>query len=209
MLTKCRLKSRLNTVAVLLTGLFMGFSSLASAAHYNIDVEGAHAFIQFRIKHLGYSWLWGRFDQFDGHFTFDPAKPEATSISVKIDMKSLNSNHAERDKHLRNEDFFDVAQFPTTTFVSQSVTMTSDTTAKLTGTLTLKGVSKAVEIEVEKIGGGPDPWGGYRQGFEGTTTIVLKDFGIDYNLGPASTTAEVFLSIEGIRERQETKSQKK
>ena len=189
--------------------LLLGMSGMVSASQYKIDVEGAHAFIQFRIKHLGYSWLWGRFDQFDGQFQFDKAKPEDTAISVEIDMASLNSNHAERDKHLKNEDFFDVDKFPKATFESKSVKMTGDETAELTGTLTLKGISKDVIIDVEYIGGGADPWGGYRQGFEGRTTLSLKDFGIDYNLGPASTTAEVFLSIEGIRQLDKQDSLKK
>lgn len=184
-----------------LIGFFLLLAATVSpAAHYKLDIEGAHAFVQFRIKHLGYSWLWGRFDRFDGSFDFDKAKPENTSIRVEIDMASLNSNHAERDKHLRGKDFFAVDKHPKANFVSKSVTMIDDTNATLTGTLTLKGISKDIIIKVKEIGGGEDPWGGYRQGFEGRSTITLKDFGIDYNLGPASTTAELFLSIEGIRQ---------
>ena len=98
------------------------------------------------------------------------------------------------------KDFFDVAKFPTLTFKSTSVTVNADKSALLKGDLTLKGVTKNIEIPVTAIGGGKDPWGGYRQGFEGRTTIKLKDFGIDYDLGPASQEAEVMLSIEGIRQ---------
>ena len=90
----------------------------AHAADYKIDTEGAHAFIQFRIKHLGYSWLYGRFDKFDGSFVYDAKSPEKSSIAVTINMASLDSAHAERDKHLRGEKFFDVKKYPTATFKS-------------------------------------------------------------------------------------------
>lgn len=176
------------------------FAPLLQAAEYKIDTEGAHAFIQFRIKHLGYSWLYGRFDKFDGAFQYDAKKPEASSVNVTIDMSSLDSNHAERDKHLRDERFFDVAKFPKATFVSKSFTPSADgKKAILVGVLTLKGISKDITIDVESVGGGPDPWGGVRQGFTGKTVIVLKDFGINFDLGPASAMAEVLLDVEGVK----------
>ena len=170
-----------------------------SAAEYQIDTKGTHAFIQFRIKHLGYSWLYGRFDRFEGSFRYDEKAPETSSVEVTIDMSSIDSNHAERDKHLRDQRFFDVEKFPEASFKSTSFKANSTGGGTLTGMLTLKGISKEVVIEVEKIGGGPDPWGGVRQGFSGKTTIGLKDFGINYELGAASTHAEVLLDIEGVK----------
>ncbi|MCQ3828962.1 YceI family protein [Microbulbifer elongatus] len=170
------------------------------AAEYQFDTKGAHAFIQFRIKHLGYSWLYGRFDKFDGSFTYDEAKPEDSSVQVTVDTTSLNSNHAERDKHLRGDDFLNVAKYPTATFKSTSFEPKGDGKALLKGDLTLHGVTKPITIDVEEIGGGKDPWGGYRQGFSGKTEFKLKDFGIDYDLGPASQTVEMILDVEGIRQ---------
>lgn len=187
------------SIALLAAASALPLTSI-QAADYKIDTQGAHAFVQFKIKHLGYSWLWGRFNDFKGDFNFDENKPEATKVNVEINMTSLDSNHAERDKHLKGKDFFDVEKFPTSTFKSTSVTVNADKSALLKGDLTLKGVTKNIEIPVTAIGGGKDPWGGYRQGFEGRTTIKLKDFGIDYDLGPASQEAEVMLSIEGIRQ---------
>ena len=173
---------------------------MAYAAEYVIDTQGTHAFIQFRIKHLGYSWLYGRFDRFEGSFNYDPKKPDESSAKVTIDMNSVDSNHAERDKHLRDERFFDVAKFPKATFVSTSFKPSSDgQNGTLTGMLTLKGITKEIVIDVERVGGGPDPWGGQRQGFTGKTEIRLKDFGINFDLGPASTTAEVLLDVEGVK----------
>jgi polyisoprenoid-binding protein YceI len=182
----------------------IGFTALLSmsgalqATEYKIDTAGAHAFIQFKIKHLGYSWLYGRFNDFDGRFNYDPAKPEASSVDVTIKTASLDSNHAERDKHLRGKDFLATDKYPTATFKSSSFKALSEGKAELNGTLTLHGVSKPVTIAVTEIGGGKDPWGGFRQGFHGTTEIALKDFGINFDLGPASQTVELTLDVEGI-----------
>ena len=169
--------------------------STVQAADYKVDVEGAHAFVQFKIKHLGYSWLYGRFNNFDGTFSYDPADPKSTKVSVTIDTSSVDSNHAERDKHLRSEDFLSVDKFPEAKFESTAFDGTT-----LTGNLTLHGVTKPVEIVVEKIGEGKDPWGGYRAGFEGKTTFAMADFGMTKSLGPKSTNVEMTLSVEGIKQ---------
>ncbi|MFW5954444.1 MAG: YceI family protein [Guyparkeria sp.] len=172
----------------------------AQAAEYVIDTKDQHAFIEWRIQHLGYSWLYGRFNDFEGSFEYEDGQIEDASVEVTIDMASIDSNHAERDKHLREDDFFHVKEYPEATFKSTGIEQTGEDTFTLTGDLTMRGVTKEIEIEAEKIGEGEDPWDGYRAGFHGTTTLTLKDFGIDYDLGPASTEAEVTLSVEGIRQ---------
>ncbi|BDF94482.1 MULTISPECIES: YceI family protein [Pseudoalteromonas] len=175
-------------------------ASATHAAEYVIDTQGAHAFVNFKIKHLGYSWLHGRFNTFDGSFSYDSANPNASQIMVTIDTKSIDSNHAERDKHLRGGDFLNVDKFPTATFKSTSIKFDDDgDEADVTGEFTLHGVTKTITFEIDKIGEGKDPWGGYRVGFEGETSLKLADFGIDYNLGPASTHVDIGLYIEGIR----------
>ncbi len=189
-------------LAKTLSAVVMGMALTAgtvSAAEYEIDTKGAHAFIQFKISHLGYSWLLGRFNDFSGSFTFDEKQPEASKVSVTIDTASVDSNHAERDKHLRAEDFLYVSKFPQAKFESTEVKYEGDDKATIKGKLTLRGVTKDIEIDAERIGGGQDPWGGYRQGFAGTTSFKLKDFGIPMNLGPASEEVQMFLSVEGIR----------
>lgn len=175
------------------------FVAPASAADYVIDTKGAHAAINFRIKHLGYSWLSGRFNTFSGTFSFDDKKPEASTISVEIDVASVDSNQAERDKHLRSADFMDAAKFPKATFVSKSVTPKGAGKATIAGDLTLHGVTKPVTIEAEFIGGGDDPWGGFRQGFVGSTKLVLADYGMTHDLGPAAKEVELTLNVEGLR----------
>jgi len=173
----------------------------AQAADYDIDTKGAHAFIQFKIKHLGYSWLVGRFNKFNGQFSYDEKNLATSKVEVNIDPASIDSNHAERDKHLRSKDFLDVSKFPAAKFVSTAYQAKANNKGVLQGKLTLHGVTKAISINVKHIGQGPDPWGGYRAGFEGHTTLTLADFGINYNLGPASRTVEMFLSVEGIRRK--------
>ncbi len=171
----------------------------ATAADYQVDIKGAHAFINFKIKHLGYSWLTGRFNTFDGQFTWDEKTPNASKINIDIDTTSIDSNHAERDKHLRGEDFLNVKKYPKASFVSDKVEFSSPTEGTVTGTLTLHGVSKTISFPVEKLGEGKDPWGGYRAGFAGKTSLKLADYGMTYNLGPASTHVELELLVEGIR----------
>ena len=179
----------------------IGVMSLPALADtYVIDTKGAHASINFAIKHLGYSVLTGRFDTFSGEFTYDPAKPEASTVNVSIDTGSVNSNHAERDKHLRSPDFLNVEKFPKATFVSTKIVLDDDKNEfDIVGDLTLNGVTKSVTIEVEKVGEGKDPWGGYRAGFSGETTISLKDFNVKMDLGPASQTVQLELEVEGIK----------
>lgn len=187
------------TTSLLIAGLTLG-STAVKAADYIIDTKGAHAFIQFRVQHLGYSWLYGRFNEFSGKFSYDEAAPEKASIEVNIKTASVDSNHAERDKHLRSDDFLDVKKYPQAKFVSSSYTPGKNGKGVLKGNLTLHGVTKAIEIEVENIGSGNDPWGGYRTGFEGKTRFAMADFGIMKNLGPKSKDVEMILSVEGIRQ---------
>jgi len=175
-------------------------SAMSFADNYTIDTKTAHASINFSIKHLGYSVLTGRFDTFSGEFTYDPAKPEASTVNVSIDTNSVNSNFAERDKHLRSKDFLNVEKFPQSTFVSKKIVVGADKTAfDIVGDLTLNGVTKSVTIAAKKVGEGKDPWGGYRAGFEGTTELTLKDFNIVFPLGPASETVKLSLNVEGIK----------
>ena len=175
------------------------FAFSAQAADYVIDTKGAHAFIQFKSSHLGYSMLLGRFNTFTGEFSYDEKNPSAAKVNVDIDVTSIDSNHAKRDKHLRSDDFFDVDKHPTAKFVSTGFSEKGDGKATLNGKLTIKGITKDVAIDVKHIGAGDDPWGGYRRGFEGSTTITLGDFNLNPKGWPDSYPVELYLSIEGIR----------
>ena len=188
-----------NALAALVLGSAL-IGGQAMAADYAIDKQGQHAFVDFKISHLGYSWLYGTFKDFDGTFSFDAANPEASKVNVTLKTASVDTNHAERDKHIRSADFLNASKHATATFESTSVKSTGEGTADVTGNLTLNGVTKPVVIAAKFIGEGKDPWGGYRAGFEGTTTLTLKDFDISMDLGPASQTVELIISVEGIRQ---------
>lgn len=178
------------------------FTSAAMAEEYKIDTEGQHAFIEFKISHLGYSWLYGRFNDFEGSFSYDENAPENSSVNVTIDTSSVDTNHAERDKHLRGDDFLSVSDHPKATFKSTKYVPDDDDKGEGTmyGDFTLNGVTKEIAIEVEHVGAGEDPWGGFRRGFEGEVDLTLADYGIDYNLGPTAKEVQLTLSIEGIRQ---------
>lgn len=107
--------------------------------------------------------------------------------------------HAERGKHLRGKKFLDVETFPEARFVSTSYIQGKDGSGTLTGDFTLRGITKEIEITVEFIGAGSDPWGGYRSGFEGRAKFTMADYGMMENLDPKSKDVELILSIEGIR----------
>lgn len=181
-------------------GMFgLSASGLAAPVTYQIDHQGMHASIQFKIQHLGYSWLTGRFDAFQGEFHYDQENPENSAVSVTIDTSSVNTNHAKRDQHLRSEDFLNVARFSSAKFHSDSV-QSINKGLLIKGTLTLNGVRQPIEIQASKVGEGKDPWGGYRAGFTGTTEFKLADFGITYDLGPAASHVYLQLDIEGIKQ---------
>ena len=187
------MKLKIIATSIVALGLFAGTLS-AQAADYAFDKKGSHQFLQFRVQHLGYSWLYGRFNNFDGNFSYDAETPDKAKVSVTIDTSSVDTNHAERDKHIRSDDFLNVDKFSEAKFVSTSFDGKS-----LKGNLTLMGVTKPIDLTVEKIGEGKDPWGGYRAGFEGRATFKMADFGIKKNLGPKSANVEMIISVEGIR----------
>ncbi len=190
---------RIKLLMFVLMATLILISQVAKAEDYVIDTKKSHAFIQFKISHLGFSWLMGRFNRFEGTFSYDEKNPSASKVNVSIDTASVDTNFAERDKHIRGNDFLDVKKFPKATFVSTSVETKGKDKAVLKGDFTLHGVTRQIEIEVEQVGAGNDPWGGFRRGFEGHTRFALSDYNINFNLGPASKVIELYLSIEGIR----------
>lgn len=180
---------------IMCAALVLTPSALVAAENtYTIDTKGAHAFVQFRVKHLGYSWLYGHFDRFEGEFVYDAKDDSKNKVSVTVDVTSLDSNHGERDKHLKGKKYLNTGKYAKATFESTKYETLSEKKAKLTGNLTLLGVTKEIVLDVDLIGGGDDPWGGYRQGFEGKATISAADFGLAASVGEV----ELIWSVEGI-----------
>ncbi|WP_414704740.1 YceI family protein [Pseudomonas anatoliensis] len=186
------------TLAALAIGSAV-LSANVMAADYVVDKEGQHAFVDFKISHLGYSFITGTFKDIDGKFSFDAAKPEDSKIEFNVNTASVFTNHAERDKHIASADFLNASKFGKATFVSTSIKSTGANTADVTGDLTLLGVTKPVVVKATFLGEGKDPWGGYRAGFEGTTSIKRSDFGKQKDLGPKSDAVELYVSFEGVK----------
>lgn len=172
-------------------------SQTVVAADYKLDPS--HTFIQFYTSHIGFGTIVGRFNTFDGSFNWDENNPSASSIQFTIQMNSVDTNWAERDKHLRDADFLNVAKYPTATFKSTGYSGDADK-GSMQGVLTLRDVSKPVTLQVERLGEGQDPWGGHRVGFKATTSIKRSDFGNPRNLGPKSDVVELQFFMEGVRQ---------
>jgi polyisoprenoid-binding protein YceI len=166
------------------------------AEDYVIDVKGQHAFIQFKVPHFDFSYIIGSFTRFNGEFSYDENDPAATTINITIDTASLDSNHAERDKHLRSSRYFDVKNYPEITFESSSFRESADGTVVITGNLSFHGITKTIDVEAKHIGHGADPWGGYRRGLEAWFTLKPGDYGFPDWIGDA----EVYVVGEGIRQ---------
>ncbi len=187
-----------------LRGLLIGLALSATAgtgfaAEYVVDTKDAHAFINAKFMHLGYSVLSASFKKFNGSFSFDPDNPAASKVSISIDVASIDSNHAERDKHMRSKKFLDTDKYPTATFESTRIEPKGGNTFVLHGDLNLRGVSKPVAIDATLINQGNDPWGGYRAGFKGFVTLDMREFGVE-TFKPLHTV-DMELFLEGVKEK--------
>jgi polyisoprenoid-binding protein YceI len=143
-------------------------------------LDASHTEIGFTVRHL-VSKVRGKFETFEGTIT-SADDVTASSVNVSIDLASVNTGTADRDAHLRSGDFFNAEENPKMTFVSTSIVEKGEGDFVVTGDLTIKGVTKSVDLATEFLGEGGDPWGGTRVGLEASTTISRKEFGIDFNI---------------------------
>lgn len=188
-------------IAAALTSAMLIPLSQAQADEYVLDTEGQHAFVQFKISHLGYSYILGSFEEFSGNFNYDPEDLEAASVEMEVQVDSLNTNHAERNRHLLSDDFLNAEEYPTATFTSTGFEPSGDNEGTLSGELTLHGQTQEIEMPVTLLGEGEDPWGNYRAGFEGSTMLTLSDFDIDMSDFPETMhEVELYVTFEGIRQ---------
>jgi polyisoprenoid-binding protein YceI len=167
---------RTPSLAALALTLVAGTSS---ADTYTVD--RAHSEVMFSVRHMGVSKVTGRFNEFSGTVTGDPAKAEASSVEFTIKATSIDTSDPGRDKHLRSADFFDVEKFPDVTFKSSKITAKGQNQYDVTGTLTIHGVAKEVTLPVTLSGPIKDPRGNEKVGFEATTKLNRKDYGINWS----------------------------
>ena len=149
-----------------------------AAGDYKIDP--AHSIIGFAVRHLEINWVEGRFKEFEGTVHYDDKDVTKSSVEFTAKVESVDTGIAPRDKHLRTADFFEVEKYPTLTFKSTRVERKGKDAFVLHGDLTLKGVTKPVQLPFKLTGAVKDPWGNTRFGVQAQTKINRRDFGIDY-----------------------------
>jgi polyisoprenoid-binding protein YceI len=144
-------------------------------------LDPTHSRLGFVARHAMVTKVRGSFAQFEGTATLDFENPAKSSASLEFQIESINTNHAQRDEHLRASDFFDAPNHPTGSFTSTGVRVLDDSTFEMAGLLVLKGVSRPVTVTWDLTGTATDLDGNFRAGFEGRATLIRKDWGITYN----------------------------
>ena len=144
-------------------------------------IDPAHTRIGFVARHAMVTKVRGAFNEFEGTAVLDGDNPTNSTAQVTIKAASIDTRNAQRDEHLRNNDFLAAESYPEITFVSTAVRRTGDTSFDLTGNLTIKGITNSVTIPVSYEGAATDPFGNLRAGFEGSVTINRKDYGVTWN----------------------------
>jgi polyisoprenoid-binding protein YceI len=182
----------------LTTGSAGGISVADLAGHYTVDP--AHSRLGFVARHAMVAKVRGSFADFVGSFDIDASDWSASKVRATIQVASVDTGNEQRDGHLRANDFFDAPSYPEITFTSTGVEYTAEDTFAVTGDLTIKGTTRPVTIELVYAGSAVDPFGNSRVGFEGTTTINRKDFGVNFNAmldtGGALVSDKIILELD-------------
>jgi polyisoprenoid-binding protein YceI len=166
------------------------------------DVDPDHSAITFRVKHMGITFVYGRFNNARGSYAFDDTVPENCFIDVRVMAADIDTGNEKRDDHLRSPDFFDVANFPDIVFQSVLVEKIQEATYRIIGHLTLHGVTRFVTVQAVKTGDISFPDGEKRIGFESTFTIQRSDYRMNTTLGGIADQVELTVSVEGVRRRR-------
>lgn len=186
-------------IGIFTAALFLVIPTIAFASAWNIDAD--HSNIGFKVRHLMVSNVKGVFGKVQGVVNLDDKDLTRSTVTATIDATSIDTGVAKRDTHLKSPDFLDVGRFPAMTFVSTKIARNGDDRLKVTGNLTLHGITRSVVLDVE----GPsaetkDPMGNLRRGASATTKINRKDFGLTWNkaleTGGVVVGDEVTISIE-------------
>ncbi|MFL6198255.1 MAG: YceI family protein [Thermoanaerobaculia bacterium] len=163
--------------ALLMMTAMTALPVLAADVH---TVDKSHSEVSFQVRHL-VTQVRGNFNDYQGTINLDPANLEKSSVDFRIKAASIDTNNADRDKHLRSEEFFFVEKYPEITFQSKSIKKAAKDTYDVTGTLTMRGVAKEVTLPVTWLGAVKDPWGNEKAGFSTGLTLNRKDYGINWN----------------------------
>lgn len=180
--------------------LTVAMSSLGLSARADtFKIDPVHSSIIFSIKHLGVADFYGRFNDLSGKVVLDKADPSKSSVEITIPVESVDTHNEKRDQHLKSPDFFNAKQFPVIVFKSKSVEGSGDT-YKVTGDLTLHGVTKPLTLEVKKVTEAKGMEGEIRGGGETRFTLKRSDFGMNFMQGALGDDVSVIVSLEGVKE---------
>lgn len=183
------------------------------AQEFTVDKD--HSKVKFGVRHIR-SIVDGQFKEFEGSFKFDEKKPENSSGKFVVQSASISTDNQKRDDHLKSADFFEVEKYKTLEFTTKKITKAkAKDSYKMEGDLTIRGVTKNVNFDLEYLGKDKDPWGGTRAGFVAKTKINRKDYGISFNKVLDSggllvgDDVEITLNVEGIEKAAEKAPEKK
>lgn len=177
-----------------------------SAAAGTWKIDETHTTLGFSARHAMVAKVRGRFNDFEGSFTIDATSPENSVATVSIKTASVDTRNEDRDAHLKSADFLDVEKFPELTFTSTAIKNVSDNEFVVGGDLTINGVTRNVDVELTYVGVSQDPWGGTRIGFEGSTEINRRDFGLTFNVALdtggvlVSEKIKIELDVEAVKQ---------
>ena len=163
-------------------------------------IDPSHSRIGFVARHAMVTKVRGGFNEFTGTFTLDGENPTESTAEITIEGASIDTRNEDRDGHIRSSDFLALDQHPQLSFVTSAVELRGDTDYRVTGDLTVRGVTKPVTIDLEFTGSAVDPWGNLRVGFEGATQVNRKDWGVNWNTvleaGGVLVSEKVTLEVE-------------
>lgn len=183
-------------IAIAVAGL--PFTAMAAPSSYTIDPD--HTYPYFKISHLGFSTMQGRFNSTQGKLTIDMAN-KTGSVDITIDATTVDTAHAKRDEHLASPDFLNAMEFPEITYKSTKVTIHDDNTATVEGNLTIMGTRKPVTLNVTNITCGTHPFNNRELcGFDANTTIKRSDFGVTYGLPAIGDEMKIELAVEAFKD---------
>lgn len=174
-----------------------GFSEEPAAAY---QVDGIHTSAIFKVKHLGVSYFYGRFNEVSGSFTVDAPNTAKSSFDIQIKTESVDTHDEGRDRHLRSPDFFNAKQYPTLSFKSTGVKVVGSNSYEVSGNLTIHGVTKPLTVKMEHTGSGPGMKGEQRWGFETQFVIKRSEFDMNFMLDKLGDEITVIFSVEGIKQ---------
>ena len=176
------------------------FSTLGLTAYGDtFKVDPIHSSLVFSAKHFGVTDFYGAFKEVNGTVTFDTADPSKSSVELSVPVASLDTRNEKRDQHLKSPDFFNAQQFPMLTFKSTKIEGSGDN-YKVTGDLTIHGVTKSVTIDFKKGGEGKGGKGEIRGGGETRFAIKRSDYDMKFMVGPVGDDVNIIVSLEGVKQ---------